>query len=140
MPYTSSCSGAVDTNYTITYVSGSVTVTKAPLTITASSESVPYGSTPTVSPLYSGLTGGDTPSSLTSQPTCSTGANNTSTVAGSPYSSSCSGASDPNYMITYALGSITVTPLPISVAVSGKPGQRRGARTLSEATGPCLPV
>ena len=41
-----------------------------------------YGSTPTVMPLYSGLEGGDTPSSLTSQPTCTTTATNTSSVAG----------------------------------------------------------
>jgi subtilase family serine protease len=118
-PYASSCSGAVDPNYTITYVGGAVTVTTAALTITASSESVPYGSTPTVSPQYSGLAGGDTPSSLTSPPTCTTGANSTSSVAGSPYSASCSGASDSNYTITYVSGNVTVTPLPIPVAVSG---------------------
>ena len=125
-PYASSCSGAVDPNYTITYVGGSVTVTKAPLTITATSESVPYGSTPAVSPLYSGLAGGDTPSSLTSQPTCGTSATNTSSVTGSPYPATCNGAADPNYTITYSPGSITVTPLPISVDVSGN--QANGGR------------
>ncbi len=117
--YASSCSGAVDGNYTITYAGGSVTVTPASLTITAASGSMAYGSTPTVTPLYSGLKGGDTPSSLPSQPTCSTTATSSSTVAGSPYSASCGGASDPNYTITYAPGLTTVTPLPIPVAVSG---------------------
>ena len=117
--YASSCSGAVDGNYTITYTGGSVTVTPAPLTVTAASASVAYGSIPNVTPLYSGLEGGDTPSSLTSQPTCTTTATNTSSVAGSPYPASCSGASDPNYTIAYVPGLTTVTPLPIPVAVSG---------------------
>jgi hypothetical protein len=117
--YASSCAGAADTNYTISYVSGSVTVTTAPLTITASSGSVAYGSTPTVTPVYSGLEGGDTGASLTPPPTCTTTATSASPVLGPPYTSSCSGASDPNYSIAYATGLTTVTPLPIPVAVSG---------------------
>jgi Pro-kumamolisin, activation domain/MBG domain (YGX type) len=118
-PYQSSCSGAVDPNYTITYVGGSVTVTTATLTITAQSVSVPFGSTPAVSPQYSGFVAGDTASSLNPQPTCTTTATNTSSVTGSPYPASCSGASDPNYTIRNVAGSVIVTPLPISVAVSG---------------------
>ena len=117
--YASSCTGAADTNYTISYVSGAVTVTAAPLLITASSGSVAYGSTPTVTPVYSGLEGGDTGASLTPPPSCSPTATDTSPVLGSPYIASCSGASDPNYTISYATGSTTVTPLPIPVAVSG---------------------
>ncbi len=116
--YSSSCSGAVDGNYTIGYVSGSVTVTAAPLTITAGSGSSPYGSTPIVTALYSGLKGGDTPSSLTPPPTCTTTATSSSPV-GSSYTSSCSGASDPNYAISYVTGLTTVTQLPIPVAVRG---------------------
>ena len=110
---------AVEPNYAISYIAGSVTVTPAPLTVTASTTSVAYGSIPNVTPLYSGLEGGDIPSSLTSQPTCTTTATNTSSVAGSPYPASCSGASDPNYTIAYVPGLTTVTPLPIPVAVSG---------------------
>ena len=41
--YPSSCSGAADSNYTITYVTGLVTVGTAPLTITASSGTMVYG-------------------------------------------------------------------------------------------------
>ncbi len=119
-PYASSCSGAVDSNYTIGYVAGSVAVTPAPLTITASSQTMTYGSSPpAVTPEYSGFKNGDSASSLTTQPTCSTTATNSSSVSGSPYSSSCSGAADPNYTIGYVAGSTTVTPAPIPVAVSG---------------------
>src|SRR5205807_618214 len=43
--YPSTCTGAVATNYTITYVAGTVTVTAAALTITATSSSKIYGQT-----------------------------------------------------------------------------------------------
>jgi hypothetical protein len=118
--YASSCSGAVDTNYTISYTGGSVTVVRAPLTITASSATVGYESAPpAVTPTYNGFENGDTTSSLTSPASCSTPATDTSPVANSPYPNTCSGASDPNYTITYVPGLTTIAPDPIDVAVSG---------------------
>ena len=99
-PYTASCSGAVDSNYAITYVGGSVTVTPVPLTITASSTSMTYGALkPTITAAYSGFVDGDSSSSLTTKPTCTTAATSSSAVSGSPYTSSCSGAVDSNYTI-----------------------------------------
>ncbi len=54
-----SCSGAVDSNYTITYVSGSVAVSPAPLTVTASSGIMTYGgSPPAITASYSGFVNG----------------------------------------------------------------------------------
>ena len=86
--YPSSCCGAADPNYTIVPVNGSVTVAKAPLTITASSGSMTYGGTaPTITPGYSGFVNGDTPSSLTTQPTCSTDGDQLEPGPGSPYTS-----------------------------------------------------
>ena len=118
-PYPSSCSGAADPNYAIVSVNGSVTVTKAPLTITASSGSMAYGATqPTITPAYSGFVNGDTSSSLTTNPTCSTTANGSSPVSGNPYAASCSGAVDGNYAITYVGGSVTVTPVPLMITAS----------------------
>ena len=118
-PYPSSCTGAADPNYTIVSVNGSVTVTKAPLTITASSGSMTYGGTePTITPGYSGFVNGDSSSSLTTNPTCSTTANGSSPVSGSPYTASCSGAVDSNYAITYVGGSVTVTPVPLTITAS----------------------
>ncbi len=70
--YPSTCSGAAAANYTFTYVPGTVTVTGATLTITASSASILYGSAvPAISPLYTGFVPPDTAASLTTQPTCS---------------------------------------------------------------------
>ncbi len=117
-PYTSSCSGAVDPNYTISYTAGSVSVGKAPLTITASNPTTTYGTVATVTPAYGGLVNGDTASSLTTQPTCTTTQAASSPVASSFYASSCSGAVDGNYTITYAGGSVTVTPAPLTITAA----------------------
>jgi hypothetical protein len=66
------------------------------------------GPVPTFTPSYSGFENGDTASSLSTQPSCSTTATTSSTVAGSPYPSSCHGAVDSNYTITYVNGSVSV--------------------------------
>ena len=42
-PYAITASGAVDANYTISYVAGTLTVTPAPLTITADNQTKVYG-------------------------------------------------------------------------------------------------
>ena len=58
-------SGLTSTNYTITYVAGNLTVTPAPLTITASGVSRVYGaSDPTLGVTYSGFVNGETSSVL----------------------------------------------------------------------------
>ena len=122
-PYTSSCSGAAAANYTINYVAGTVTINKAPLTITASSGTMAYGGTPpTVTASYTGFVNSDTAANLSSQPNCVPGASSTSSVAGSPYTSSCSGAVDGDYTITYATGNVTVTKAVLTV--TGDPQSR----------------
>lgn len=128
-PYVTECSGAVDPSYTtITYVNGTLNVTPAPLLITASSGTMTVGGTvPTITPSFTGFVGGDTSASLTTQPTCTTTATSASTVAGSPYPTTCSGAVDPNYTITYAAGAVTVTPAP-SVDVTYVPGAGTGTQ------------
>ncbi len=59
-------------------------------------------------------------SSLTTKPTCSTTATSSSTVAGSPYASSCSGAADSNYKFSYTGGTVTVNPASLSVTASSE--------------------
>ena len=115
--YPSSCSGAVDSNYTITYVAGSVTSGAAPLSISASSGSMTYGDTvPTTTPAYAGFVNGDTAASLTTAPTCSSAATSTTPVG--TYVNACTGAVDSNYVITYVGGSMQVTPATLSVTAS----------------------
>ena len=62
----------------------------APLTVTASSPTMTYGgAVPTITPGYSGFVNGDTASSLTTQPTCTTTATGSS-PGGVAYGSSAS--------------------------------------------------
>jgi hypothetical protein len=86
-----------------------ITVSPAPLTITASSPTMTYGGQPPViTPAYSGFVAGDGPASLTTPPTCSTTATSASPL-GSFQSSFCTGASDPDYQISVVPGLVTVT-------------------------------
>src|SRR5271157_4586272 len=106
--YPTTASGAVDPNYTITYASGTLTVTQAALTITANDATSVYGSTPVLDGVtYSGFVNGDKADSLTTQPGVSTTATSASPVG--TYPTTASGAVDPNYTITYAPGTLTVT-------------------------------
>ena len=115
-PYVSSCSGAQDSNYAISYLPGTVTVNPAPLTVTASSGSFTYGGTPpAITASYAGFVNGDSPASLNPGPSCVTSATSSSPVAGNPYVSSCSGAQDSNYAISYLPGTVTVNPAPLTV-------------------------
>jgi hypothetical protein len=111
--YTSSCSASAGTNYTIVYVPGTVTVTGAPLTITASSATMTDGGiVPAITPSYGGFVNGQNSSVLTTQPTCTTTA--TSASAPGNYPSSCTGAVALNYKISYVNGTVTVSSLQLS--------------------------
>ena len=82
-PYAITASGAVDSDYTISYASGTLTVTSAGLTITADNQTKVYGAAlPTLTASYSGFVNGDTSASLTTQPTLSTTATTASHVVG----------------------------------------------------------
>jgi azurin len=108
--YSTNCSGAVDSNYTISYVPGNVTVGKASLTITASNGTMTYGGTPpAVTPSYSPFAGSDTVASLTTAPTCSTTATSSTPAGTDTGANTCSGAVDPNYSFTYVTGNVTVS-------------------------------
>ena len=117
--YPTTCSGAGDPNYSITYQNGSVAVTPAPVTITASSGMAGYGGTPpAVKPIVTGLENGETASVLGGGLTCSTFATASSPVG--TYATTCSGAVDCNYAISYVGGTTTVIPAPLTItATSG---------------------
>jgi hypothetical protein len=120
--YAVHCAGAADGNYTVGYASdGILTVGRAPLTITASSTAITYGSTAAaITAKMDGLVNGDTSDVLGSGLTCSTSAGPTSTVAGSPYPSNCTGAVDANYVIAYVSGQVTVNPAVLTVTANDK--------------------
>ncbi|MEP9380662.1 MBG domain-containing protein [Aquabacter sp. CN5-332] len=108
-------------NYTITYVDGSLTVTPAALTVTASDATKTYGQTATLTGFNpSGLQNGETIGSVT---LTSVGQAATASVAGGPYaimaSAATGGTFDPNnYTVTYVDGSLTVNPAALTVTAS----------------------
>ena len=120
-PYTITVGGAVDSDYSITFVPGSLTVTTAPLTITAVNKTKNYGAAlPTLTASYSGFVNGDTSASLSTQPTLSTTATSSSHVSGNPYTITASNAVDINYLITYAAGTLTVNPVALTITASNQ--------------------
>ena len=120
-PYGITASGAVDSDYSISYVAGSLTVTTAPLTITANNQSKVYGAAlPTLTASYSGFVNGDTSASLTTQPALTTTATAASHVAGRPYSITAAGAVETDYSINYVAGALTVTPAPLTITANNQ--------------------
>jgi hypothetical protein len=112
------CSGAGSSNYSFTYVGGTVTVNQAPVTVTASSAVVAYGDpVPAVTASFSGFRNGQTSAVLTIQPSCTTTYTTTSN-AGSIQSTNCSGAGSSNYSFTYVGGTVTVNQAPVTVTAS----------------------
>jgi predicted outer membrane repeat protein len=100
-------------------VSINVTASKGNLVITASSPTMSYGSrAPVITASYSGFLPGDSAASLTVLPTCATTATSISNVGS--YTTSCSGAVDTKYIITYKTGSLSVTPAVLTVAATSQ--------------------
>ena len=114
-------SGQTSTNYTITYVAGNLTVTPAPLTITANGVSRVYGaSDPALGVTYSGFVNGETSSVLGGTLSVADSDAATTTAVGS-YTGviTASGQTSTNYTITYVAGNLTVTPAPLTITANG---------------------
>ncbi len=105
-------------NYSISYVDGTLTVTPAPLTITAQDVSKVYGQAPALTGYNTtALVNGETVGSVT---LTSAGQAATAGVVGSPYaitpSSATGGSFTPgNYSISYVDGALTVTQAPLTI-------------------------
>ena len=96
-------------NSTVNLVKGTLTITQAPLTISAGNYTKVEGEdNPTFTPTFSGFKNSETKTVLTKQPTVTTTATKES-PAGS-YTVTVSGAEAQNYDITYQNGTLTITP------------------------------
>jgi Bacterial Ig-like domain (group 3)/MBG domain (YGX type)/Galactose oxidase, central domain/Kelch motif len=121
-------------NYNISYVNGSLSVTAAPLTITAKNASKMYGQSLTLAGTEfttAGLVNSDSVSSVT---LTSAGAAATATVAGGPYAitpSAAVGTGLGNYNISYVNGSLSVTAA--SLTITAKNASKTYGQTLTFA-------
>ena len=101
-------------NETVNLVNGTLTITKAPLTISAGNYSKVEGEdNPAFTPTFSGFKNGESKDVLTKQPTVTTTA--TKTSAAGDYPVTVSGAEAQNYNINYENGTLTVTAKPDDV-------------------------
>jgi filamentous hemagglutinin family protein len=106
-------SGGLDANYNITYASGTLTIGKAQLTITADNATKLYGAVdPAFDATYTGLKNGDSSSAVTGLTLSSTG---TSSSNVGTYAISGSGAMAQNYNISYVNGQLSVTPASLTI-------------------------
>ena len=114
-------SGETSTNYNITYVGGNLTVTPAPLAITADDVSRVYGaSDPSLGVSYTGFVNGETPSVLGGSLSVEdSDAASTTSVGTYEGAITASGETSTNYTITYIGGKLTVTPAPLAITADG---------------------
>ncbi len=111
------------TNYSITYANGTLSITPATLTVTANSRTKSYGQSASFAETEfstSGLLNGDTVSRVN---LTSSGASPTATVGGSPYAIVPGGATGSglgNYSITYANGTLTVSPAGLTITANNQ--------------------
>jgi hypothetical protein len=122
--YATTCSGAAAPNYSTSYVPGTLTINKAPLSVTANNQAMIYGAAlPNFDAQYSGLVNADT-SAVVSGLSCI--AKNGSQVVGSStpagsYPITCSGGSAANYSLSYAAGALTINKASTATALSSSP-------------------
>jgi filamentous hemagglutinin family protein len=117
--YTIAAAGGSDNNYDFSYVDGTLTITKATLLATADNKTRIYGdANPALTVSYTGFKNGEDESVLTTAATATTGATLASNVGS--YTIAASGATDNNYTITYAAGSLSVTKAMLTATADNK--------------------
>ena len=96
-------------NYDVTVVSGTLTVTTATLTVTADDQSKLYGdANPALSALFSGFVNGDTASVLSGAPTLTTSATASSAVGTYTITATAGSLAAANYSFSFVAGTLTV--------------------------------
>ncbi len=112
--YTITVTGGTSTNYSISRVNGSLSITKASLLVKADNQTRAYGdANPTLTITYQTFLNGDTPAVLDTPPTISTTAGNTTGVGG--VAITVSGGNDNNYDFTYQNGTLTISKAPLTL-------------------------
>jgi hypothetical protein len=109
--------GAMDNNYSITHINGSLTIGTSILTITANPATRVYGAThPMFSVEYVGFQGGDDESALDTPVSFTTTATVNSPTG--QYAITPGGATDGNYTLVFVDGAMDVTPAPLGITAN----------------------
>ncbi|WP_033925607.1 MBG domain-containing protein [Sphingomonas sp. 35-24ZXX] len=114
--YAITASGGAATNYDFAHVPGTLTITKALLTVTAESKTREYGlANPALTSMISGLRNGDSSAVVTGLVLATSATQ--ATGVGS-YAISVSGGSALNYDFNYVPGTLAITPATLTVAIA----------------------
>ena len=106
-------------NYTINYVNGQMTVTAAPLGVTANNTNRAYGATnPVFTVSYSGFVNSETPSVLSGAPGLTTSATAGSPVGFYTITNTVGTLVSTNYSFSFTNGTLQVTPAALVVAAN----------------------
>ena len=108
------------TNYSFTFVPGTLSVTKAVLTVKATDQTRAYGAAnPTLTYGITGFANGDT-AVMSGVPTLATTATATSVIGAYPITTGVGGMSSTNYTFTGANGTLTVVKAALTVTATDK--------------------
>ena len=121
VPGAATLSAGLSSNYTITYISGTLTVNPAALAITANNASKTYGQTASFAGTAfttTGLVNGDTVGSVTETSTGSGRRRRSGPTQSCPAAATFSAGLSSNYTITYDDGTLTINPAALAITVS----------------------
>jgi hypothetical protein len=122
--------GAADADYTINNLNGTLTITPAPLTITANDQTMVYGTAvPTLTASFSGFMNGDSAASLTTPVSLITSA--TASSPAGTYAILVSGATSPDYAISFMNGILTVTPAATTTTLTSSVDPSANGQTIT---------
>ncbi|HWQ32720.1 MAG TPA: MBG domain-containing protein, partial [Blastocatellia bacterium] len=115
-PITAAAGTLTAANYNFTFVSGTLTVTKAALIVVADNQTRTYGTAnPALTYTYSGFVNGDTASVISGTPSLSTTATSGSPVGAYPITVDVSGLSAANYSFAASNGALIVNKAALTV-------------------------
>jgi hypothetical protein len=112
-------------NYAITNAGGTLTVSKATITVTAEDKTRGYGDpNPALTAAFTGFVNGETTAVLTGAPALSTTATPTSPIAVTyPITATIGSLSATNYQFAFVPGTMTLTPATLNILADNKTRQ-----------------
>jgi hypothetical protein len=121
-------------SYSFTFVNGTLTIGKAPLTVTAQNATKVYGAAlPSFSDVITGFVNGDTSAQVSGFPSFTTTAASSSPVGPYPVVISVGSLVAANYTFNTANGTLTVTRAASSAALAASPNPSATGQTVSFA-------